>query len=342
MTGYRLDDFHKRQAKGELLPHTPYDHYEMVGTAEGHYYARNSDLDTEAIFNNGGMFIADAEWWLTQAEVEAFLGDKADDLSYYVQQAAANIYSSGFDLLSFVGEYRETLRMFKDLVHKFEALTRESKRTRRWLKTSNWKSKGDLFNNLWLEGRYGWRTLQYDLKNFYDAVSAFNESRDRYSERAGAKFRDLQSSFTSFTSEDFDGDDVTSYEVVISLRGSVTADIKPARFRVNPLAAGWELTKLSFVVDWLLGVGTAIDAASFLFFETDYSASSGYKVEVTKTRQFTNIVSNNIGTLGYLAKSKATLLHRAPSSVSFIPQLKLKLDTAKVLDLVALVWQRLL
>jgi hypothetical protein len=251
------------------------------------------------------------------------------DAQKFVQSAAERIYAKGHDTLTFLSELKKTTSMFRGVADKLRRL-------------ASGKSPGEIAD-LWMEGRYGWRTLMYDLIDLNGALTEFDASRKRYSERTGRSYTDVQSS-SGFYSPGGQNmikvSRVDSYEV--SVRGSVTADIQPPQFRFNLVATGWELIPFSFVIDWLVDVGSAIMACSFLTLTDRYSASSGYVINLERETS----LSAGTHTLYSITASgsredNVTWTSRTPTSVPILPQLQLNVDWLKGLDLIAMIRQAL-
>jgi hypothetical protein len=130
----------------------------------------------------------------------------------------------------------------------------------------------------------------------------------------------------------------------VSLAASVTADIQPPRFAFNPAVTVWELTTLSFALDWFIAVGTWLEAMSFLVLVDKYYASSGYLVKITKESVAGNFSPNGYGYTGNVygyTKSEGIKKARVPATVPSYPQFRLNLDAWKIADLLALLVQRI-
>jgi hypothetical protein len=172
-----------------------------------------------------------------------------------------------------------------------------------------------------------------------------NDRLTRYRHSSGDS---VGGSFTDYTESESSGIIQGVSESISwtgSLRGTVVADIEVPKLRINPVATAWEVTKLSFVIDWLFNVGQSIDATTFLFFAKDYRACAGYKFEFELEKAYTLVgttgSTNNASNIGYVS-GKASVTKRIPSSVSALPRLKVRMDPWKALDLLTLVAQRLL
>lgn len=251
------------------------------------------------------------------------------DLSYYVQKAASAIYMGGWDAATFLAEIGQLRRMLTGIGTKLNNLARG-------------RSPGELYN-LWLEGRYGWRTLMYDIEDLREVLSRTNERRTRYRESKGYTDAGLYTDYTDATSNELTVRYSTSVSWTANLRGTVVADIDVPDFQFNPVTTAWEVTRLSFVVDWLINVGQALEAASFLLMVKSYQACGGVKVDFNIQGLASLLAkgSNISATVTGSWNGNASHIERVPMTVSASPRMKLRLDEFKVIDLLALVAQRL-
>jgi hypothetical protein len=330
MSGFDIKNFHQLKRKGVLLPHTPFRKYQATGEATGdfdvlidlttrvgHYYASNG-------------FAPCHDWLPTTSTTRS--GLEGINLNALVQAAAAKIYSNGHDTLTFLAEIHHVRRMFKDALLRLIKLDFPR----------NWKS----LSNDWLAARYGWRILLYDMQEISEVMKSLDFERKRYSEKVGLSHSTSWSEESVFSHSHFDMRYTTLHSVSVSARGSVVADIEPAKWRFNLPATAWELVTLSFVVDWFINVGQAINAMSFLAFSSDYSASQGFYLvhERSLSSQMENLqktgkfVSGDVWQTGY---SISEFESRVPTSVSSIPQFNVRLSDLKILDLLALLYQRI-
>lgn len=325
--GFDIENYHKRKASGELLPMTPFNQTEY--TASRNCTAQH--LGADVATNCGRLEYHKAYPYAPNFPIayNAAIDFEIPDTAYYVQQAAAKIYSRGHDTLTFIAELKKTREMFQNVSKKLLSL-RDGLSLKR-------------ASDLWLEARYGWRTLVYDLEDLHQALSELGETRKRYSERTGQTLSEADSYVVVSDNGVNVITDTYSTSLTISVRGSVVADISPPTFQFDPVQTAWELTRLSFVVDWLINVGQSISAIEFLIFNTSYSAAGGYSAtkEISVSRVLSTSPSNLISTYSGAGTSKAKKIWtaRVPTSVSYLPLIKLRLDEFKVLDLLALLRQ---
>lgn len=253
------------------------------------------------------------------------------DLQYLVQQAASSIASSGWDALTFLRELHHLRRMFSGVVTKLHRLIQG-------------RTAGQAYS-LWLEGRYGWRVLTYDIRDLHEVLLNYREKRTRYNQKHGNKYTDLETR---------DGTDVTgdgtfmyseSISMTVNMRATVVADIQIPKLQFNPLVTAWEVTRLSFVVDWLINVGQALNAATFLLLVKDYQAAGGFRIDF-ESAGISQLETPKAGYTYYSEMSsgysgQGYYEERIPMKVSSLPRLKLRLDYLKAIDLMALIAQKL-
>lgn len=319
--GVDTPEYFKRKRAGELLPLTHFNQERLYW--EGHMNWNISTGNYQQMSNE--WIIPNCK--LSVEEAKAY----SESSEYYVQAAAAKIYSSGFDALTFALELKETANMFHNLVENIRAKSVGS-----WLTTD--------FHNLWLEGRYGWRQVYRDMVEITDFINKIDDGRKRFSESVGSS-RTFKT--TSTNSQNLGAaltyDVITSDTITVGRRGHVVADISPPAIIINPITSWWEVTKLSFVVDWLLNVGQFLESMSFLAYAQQYVASEGMYVKIERNASIDNVIVdtawNSESTISGHASGYCEWTSRVPTTVAYHPLLEIRLSGLKVLDLVALMVQ---
>lgn len=319
--GVDTPDFHEKKKKGLILPFTPFTQATIrfdcfrdeVKWSNGTYFRYSEETGLWAWADLDPFIIKEDELHVKASSVDA---------TGLVQAAAAKVYSSGWDGLTFVAELTKTAAMFRGVVTRWAGHVRAG-----------------TFEKTYLESRYGWRTLMYDMQDINKLLSNINGERTRFRDRVGTTVKFTEHSTLPVGGDVFDGSYTITSDYTIGTRGSIVADIEPPAIAINPITTAWELVRFSFVVDWVVDVGQALEALSFLALSTAYSAAAGYCVQCIRTAEATVTDVKSPFTSGsYYHDSKASgeLILRTPSSVSFTPQIKLNLNALKVLDLVAL------
>jgi hypothetical protein len=264
----------------------------------------------------------DGEWIMTPFKVQLLLNDaglpSGDQL---VQASAAKMYSSGWDSLTFLAELHKAKSLYRNFLYKL----------------FRYESPSQLAK-LWLEGRYGWRILMYDLIDIHNVIAGAMADRTRFQQRSG-------DSGTYSITEEFSkslagtAHFISIYDVKWSMRGNLIADISPPRASFNPLVTAWELITFSFVIDWVLRIGQLFSSLSFQALVRRYSAAVGLYAEVTKRTYLAHYEPSAAyvgSSMTYAAETVAKMTARTPTSVSMQPFLSNRLNALKVIDLMAL------
>jgi len=327
--GEDIPHFHRRLRAGELLPMTNWSQFEqrLLSLQDALYYGLTGGLHDYAYWDPGVPF-PDEYLSPNKTNLLAIASTKSIDYRDLIQAAASRIYSSGWDVATFTGELGQTIRMFVDLVRKIIGLVRG------WPPGTPW--------GLWLEARYGWRTLNYDMNDVIRTIINIDDKRKRWRESCSTRERwDDVTTSVSYSSQ-FNDDVVNASSFVLSTRGTVAADIIPPKFQMNPFVTAWELTRFSFVIDWFLGMGQWLSAMSFLTLQSEHTAAGGFQLTCTKSVTHSGTPNPGYYIQGPTVRSivsESRLTVRTPQSVSLFPQLRVKLDVAKVVDLCALLAQ---
>jgi hypothetical protein len=319
--GYDLEDYHRRLRNGELLPHTPFEQVELRSSrGTSTIYASINNTGCKVV-ESTGLAHTGGYWSVPPPEPTVII----PDLRLFVQAAAGIIHDKGHDTLTFAAELRKTASMFQGVAN-------------RWLNLVRGLSLGKA-SKLWLEARYGWRTLYYDLEDLNDALRNFDDKRKRWSERAGTSYNTVTGSTYTISGAYYQILRTNTLYWNVSCRGSVVADIQPQQFRFSPLQTAWELVPYSFVLDWFIGVGDALSAIHFLSAQENYQASGGYRVQC----HYNSVSSLKSVNTGYSASVSTTQsdsyvewTRRTPMPVPYLPFNRVRLNLLKLADLVAL------
>lgn len=327
--------FHLKKKRGELLPMNYYLRYDQqLRWYGGHDFTKTYKAtgNTSRYWSEGDgypfirgnqasrLHLSESEMWM-KAKESLEPGD--------VQQAAANIVA-GWDALTFAAEFTKTVMMFRQLIARWTF----------YVVTGRW-------HKLWLEGRYGWRTLVYDMQDINSAiaiaVSEFGRLSRRQARAGGTEtWTEVEEYPQTSWSWAFNSTVRIQTTYTASHRGSIIADIKPPDIVFNPIKTTWELVTASFVIDWVLQVGNWLDSLTFLALQERHYASLGVRLEAT--RQYWLVVNSwhNDSTSSVAGYANAggidtsSLTWREPTNVSLRPHTTIDLDGFKVLDLVAL------
>jgi len=330
--GVNTPNYRELLAQGALIPFTPFTQFKQVGLGINEWDLYPTTWPSAGTHEyTSGLGIVLSSWYSPSMETLQALGGTYDT-DPYVQAAAAKLGQGRWDALTFLAELHKVLAMFKSVGVKLLDLIRAKAKAKQYVP---W--------DLWLEGRYGWRTLIYDIQQFTDYIINLGEGRSRRSERAGHKqtWSETVTNISSDSRRDITDTITTTYEV--SLRGSVVADIEPIGLQINPLTTAWELVRFSFVVDWFINVGASLAAISFFFMNTGYVSAGGIYIKATTRHDRTSVAKTGnyfANSVGYV-DSESVYQTRKPSPINYFPQLRLRVDDFKIFDLVSLVLQAL-
>lgn len=338
MYGVNTPDYHKRLKRGELLPLTPFAHYMdscevTVSEFDVRTYRDSDGKYTSSYYVNDGT--AGFHGVHNKAMVAASaLPDLSslDEMDRLVQAAAASLYGSGFDALTFVAEAHKVVAMFRGFLKRLISLATAGKLER-----------------LWLEGRYGWRILVFDMIEISEYLSNLDkEGKDRHRRTQGTKVSYSEVSVDPISGSTYTANVRSTHNYEVMHRGTVVADISPPDITLNPIKTAWELITFSFVIDWVIGVGKWIDALSFLAVQQAHFAAGGYFIKHVGSSSIVDLDWTTApagytygGSIRCEAKSESYYKRRVPSSVSLLPQFNVNLDAYKVADLIALLIQAL-
>lgn len=333
MKGKGIHGYHAKVKAGEFLPYMPWHqfHGRVECEAGWHKVQRTSGYWEQG---NGTHSLA----LVTSIPINEH--PDMSDLHYHLQKAAADIYDRGWDGLTFSAELQKTKAMFRktarSIVNTFRRVEAGKRdRSMDWIRRDN--------SGFWLEGRYGWRTLVYDMRDLHDAVVNFDNSRSVKTERSGFSYATQASGSSSTSDSDAQYNCTWTEDTEYSLRGSIAAEISTNRVIVNPVLTAWELMPYSFMVDWALDVGTAIKALSFYTSQKRHTACLGYRA--TRRYEKTMVAVKKAGSTntvtgpGYRSFAETEQVYRTPSSLSLNPKItNRKIDPSMLTD-IAMLWR---
>lgn len=323
MRGYDIVDFHKLKRTGEILPFTTFQQMYHYSSASGSRTFTNQFGETSTYTPQWTHSLFN--WDPSDAYVIDQLTDV--DIRQWVNASAAKIYGSGWDALTFLAEIKQILSLVVQGLRTILTFL---------LKL---KGKGLSWDELWLQYRYGWRILWYDMQDIRDLLANLSSDRKRWKEATGQ----------TITREDLTldsknvGDATLHWSILdswnISTRGTVVADIQPPKAMFNPFVTAWEKLTFSFILDWWFNIGQWLLTMSFLTFQQDYKAAIGAKVELLRAVTLTSVdwASGYSGTYTFASTSHCVYTVRQPESVGYFPKVEFNLDLHQLRDLMALV-----
>lgn len=319
MRGERIPGYHSRRKAGEFLPYTSWLQSEIktLYTPGGF----RADKINDPYFEQGAGI---HNSFVGTLPTEAPLPDTSS-ADYYLQSAAADLYNRGWDALTFSAELGKTVRSFRGISKRIVSLATRFNAKRA--------------HDFWLEGRYSFRTLAYDVRDLHDALVNFDDKRSIHSERSGRTYSVFAEGGSTINTTEALHTLGWNSETTHSVRGSIAAVIDPDRIVTNPVQTAWELVPWSFILDWVYDVGTSLAAISFLNSATKHTSAIGHYTEMQVTGSMTQTANSGyvVSGGGYHGQSVTKVTQRSPRSITVIPQLTNRRLTGELaLDLQAL------
>lgn len=324
--------YHRKLRSKELLPYQPLTATNIKGSSSGNWNIYDEAKPDYPAYT-ADMFTP----WISpvtldprnEDSVMSFVGSSLDDA--YVEAAMAKLYTQGWDALTFGAEVSKLKDMLFGAVGRLGAL----------LKSTDPK----LWASAWLEGRYGWRVLYYDMRSLYSALTELqNLQSEFYTARVGGNIsssfeRTIEISTPSVWSASFN----IVHDVNVNIRASAISKIKFPVFRTNVALTAWELIPFSFVIDWFLSVGTSIAALSAAKVHADIRSALGYRATISTYGYLSDFQTYGTwkGSKNSTFQATTTLTRRVPWEPDFLPSFNVNLDSFKVTDLLAIIYQRL-
>lgn len=281
--------------------------------------------------------------------------------------AVANARQKLFDGLTFLAELEKTSQMFKEVVSRYtERCLVVDKHARVAFKTLKRGSSpirsgttfAGVFADTWMEYRYGWTPLAFDIKALYAQVLELEAMFHRVKGKADSDTTTVDETVTTTSGNGvhvgesyITGGSYWRCETSRGLEYTISASALielSTMFRVttDPILLGFEMIPYSWMADWILNVGNLIKTFS-PFALGDLKSSS---VVVTKTAYIrSTLVKPDYGRW-YLHCATHTPAYgavefqqtqRMPWTPTFAFDLRLELNIYRILDLVSLSLKKL-
>lgn len=339
MKGSDLPNYHARVKAGELVPFGAYYRSETIQQGWVHWTSTQSAAgghtpSQPARTTGSHQLLLSLP---TAIESPVVSGD-------LVQSAVAKLYNRAWDSTTFLAELGQLISMFRSAASKIVAI----------LSTKRYRSPGGLqyLSQDWLEGRYGWRTLMYDLQGISRALKS-SGSANRQKRVSSIVSESVQTVNLTVPLVQHNGavrfavgQVLCAYQVrtKVAARGIAIADFMPTpAFRSNLVVTAWELVPFSFVLDWVWDVGQAIEAAlanaQTGAMQTCFSTLTEQVIDGLSVGSFVSQNSFNPETFSQVVPVKASRIirSRVPIVSPTMPQLKIDFSVLKGLDLFSII-----
>lgn len=267
-----------------------------------------------------------------------------------VTKAFARVSANNSNLLLWLGEFRETVDMFYDIGKRLYKLVKATEAQR----IAYLKGKLSL-----KEAQSMTLGLLYGIMPLSEAFEQWREGllnllpRGRQTFRGFNVFSDSKTTTFDVESGSWHSTRVSVHETLeANIRAGVLADIDPPEFLVSAIlepraviSTAYALARLSFVVDWFLGVGNWLKSwsptvgtkilASWVVIETKHSVKADHeKYAVLNPGEISQTVSGNgTGTVDIVRKLRLPV---NPSDRPYLPTIDVNLNMDKIFSLILL------
>lgn len=280
-------------------------------------------------------------------------------------EALANVNTNTWDVGTFLAEFNKTVSMitkFKgNVLDRGERIYRSLK-GRKIRPGEVTRSGLTAFSESWLEYRYGWRTLSYDLQDISTSLQRLNGLKSR--PKRGSSYHVNSATYSqsgNISSPSTNPGPIPSMVYLVSfncslqqtrersVRGTVMVEALGNDLAfVDPLTTAWEIVPFSFIVDWFTNIGDLIKAYSPFLSGNVLASCLSYHDTVTTT---TTVVPSDVRMKSmyynpqhtfYMVCPSGIRTHvsdsysRVPASPTFTLNVKLNVDPSKLVDLSAL------
>lgn len=257
MTDVEIANFHVRKRQGEILPTNSMSR-EVVCMATG-LKSISSTTEAHTSLNKiQGWYMASYDH--RRVSVTATIPSasnykfKASEINDAKILAKARLHSQGMDWLTSAVEGRKTLAMIaglkRNLTRAVKALVQRVMRDirrKRLPPPESWAAFLDYIESAWLELRFGWRILFFDLTSLVNWMDRLSDEKlivGRFRTEASQEVvvRDTASEFTV---------DHVTRRLHVGYPGTLNTRLLGYS---NPLNTAWDVTPFSLVLDWFFDV----------------------------------------------------------------------------------------
>lgn len=275
-----------------------------------------------------------------------------------VTEALANARSRGWDVLTWLAEFGKTMELIRNF--RTRVLKRAESVAKGIERQNDLRVANDLFASNWLEARYGWRQIAFDLEAITEAIYKLNRTKPPFI-RGYAQDENVGTPYTGT----YPASSYMRYVTPSTLAydyGRCRLDINQTRTRrtragvilealiddlveINPFVTAWEVIPFSFIVDWFVNIGDVIAAYSPSVTENLLGAWSSQE-QITETTCVLTPATVGNPTSGFYYSPSSTTPYtcvttnitktRVSESPSASLALRFNLDDVKIVDLASI------
>lgn len=264
------------------------------------------------------------------------------DLDALVTEALARANTARWDVLTFASEFGKTLQLVLgarrralNRAQEIAALVRRRNKGRASLAEA-WQH----FSEMWLEYRYGWRVLMYDLQSAEESYQALSHKGEKIVRATSSETLrgNLESPWSDKTRA-FEGRFV--HDETLVARGFVGVEYAADPLvTIDPFVTAWELVPFSFVSDWFVNIGSNIAAYSpFVRGKVSWAGASVKRSTISnyvlRSGTFANYHGLSVPETTVMSRT-SEINTRVPKDPSFGLSFNPNLNLAKMVDLATL------
>lgn len=305
---------------------------------------------------NGYRFTSSGDWGFAYRNDNFGTVVAQPNKAVLLQEALSRAQSDAWDTLTFAAEFRKTVegvvtlrQRAMTIIERVGAVVKHRRNSRKW--------KGyaltDIVAQVWLELRYMWRPLVYDMMAMEEAYRRLGEERVGSLQRSYAS--DTKSGTTSkvFTTSwtgphgsagggAFQANISQLETVTVTGHASVGVTIDTRAITMtDPLVTAWELVPFSFILDWFITFGSMLTA--FSPFASSRLEFATYALTTVREMRIM-VMPVNLATFPVkegtanpsVTIRRETSYVRTLEAVTPTLAVDINLDASKILDLVAI------
>jgi hypothetical protein len=357
------ENFKKQSAEGEVILNRLYAEEFIATRDQPHVSVQSNNNGDNGYSRQGYTFSHDNDTgpWLTSCDpflldyidlqLEAYEGERQIALA----QAWANVDQSEMAMLASLGELPETLNWLKSLMSRLISVLRPLSSKKALLMALKPTKKKDAHAadmlDYWMEFRYAVRPLIFEAEQLRCALAKKFDGNMRFTARgynsASAKQDTSNSYVGSWISTYQEGyvKRVSDYRAGVLYNFSTNVPSWISIFGLDQLIeAGWELTRLSFALDWIFNLGDILSSLTVPMactplgsWVTEYHEFTYHNVFDMQTydppdKTLSDVVAHS-GDLTITRKLKRRTIN---PELSYLPRMKINLSAAKLVDLAAI------
>lgn len=216
------------------------------------------------------------KWALpTVAHIGSVVNEVRGQQAQLIKTAQGDAINGNFDILTLYGERKETIGHIAGRLRDVAALTRGFKQKLKSMR------KKESIHGAWLEYRYAIMPNVYAIQDAVKTLTSDSYTRNKgFSRLTKSAVTDTLTTKTwtygkpGLALREIKKTTITATAVCMAQASILSPTFD---FKINPLVTAWELTRLSFVLDWFIDVGDTLASYEAPWTADVVSRSISYK-----------------------------------------------------------------